>query len=252
MSLNFDKSRNPMLKERSFAKVDTLESRTGGPYIDGSLQMTVNGAVNKTLVLVLITLMSFFIGFKMPSQIMLYGGLFGGMICYFVASAKPHLSPILAPIYAALEGLFVGVISLYYSSLFDGVIFQAVSLTIGTLLTMLLVYKSGLIKVTKSFRSGVTMAVGSIMIVYIIQLLGNFIGFSIPYLFDGGLISIGICIVIIAVASLNLLLDFDNFEKGEAMGAPKYMEWYFGMSLLFTLVWLYVEFMRLLSYLQSD
>jgi len=117
---------------------------------------------------------------------------------------------------------------------------------------MLLVYKSGLIKVTKKFRMGVTMAVGAIMIVYLISWVGHFVGFTVPFIHENTPIGIAITVVIIGVAALNLLLDFDNFEKGEARKSPKYMEWYFGMGLLFTLVWLYIEFLRLLGKLQRD
>ncbi|MBT8234401.1 MAG: Bax inhibitor-1/YccA family protein [Saprospiraceae bacterium] len=240
-----------MLKNRSFAKVDALEKRTGGPFIAGENQMTVNGAVNRTFILVGITLITFLFSYAFPNPLFMWVGVLGGAGVFMLTSFKPHLAPITAPIYAILEGLFIGTISFYYASLFDGIIFQAGSLTIATLLTMLLVYKSGLIKVTKSFRTGVSMAVGAIMMVYIVQLIGNWVGFNVPYVFDGGPISIGITVVILGVAALNLLLDFDNFDKGEQMGAPKYMEWFYGMALLFTIVWLYVEFLRLLSYLRD-
>jgi len=157
-----------------------------------------------------------------------------------------------APIFAMLEGLFVGTVSAVYASQFEGIMFQALTATIGVLLTMLMVYKSGLIKVTQKFRMGVSMAVGAIMLLYLVSWVGHFVGFTVPYLHEGGAIGIGLTVVIIGIASLNLLLDFDNFDKGEASEAPKYMEWYFAMGLLFTLVWLYVEFLRLISKLQRD
>jgi len=117
---------------------------------------------------------------------------------------------------------------------------------------MLMVYKSGLIPVTKKFRMGVSMAVGAIMIVYLISWVGFYAGFEVPYIHESTPFGIGITVVVIGVAALNLLLDFDNFEKGEANAVAKHYEWYFGMGLLFTLIWLYVEFLRLLSKLQSD
>jgi len=117
----------------------------------------------------------------------------------------------------------------------------------------LMVYKSGLIKVTKKFRMIISMAVGAIMITYLISWIGSLTGmFQVPFIHDSTPLGIGISVVIIAVASLYLLLSFDNFDKGEEMGAPKHMEWYFGMGLLFTLVWLYVEFLRILGKIQSD
>jgi len=185
-------------------------------------------------------------------QIFLPVGALGGAAVFMLTSFKPHLAPVTAPIYAMLQGLFVGTISVMYAASFDGIIFQAVSLTIGTLLAMLMVYKSGLIKVTKSFRTGVTMAVGAIMIVYLISWIGSFAGFTVPFIHESGLLGIGITVVIIGVAALNLLLDFDNFEKGAQMKAPQTFEWYYAMGLLFTLIWLFVEFLRLLSKLQSD
>jgi len=179
-------------------------------------------------------------------------GALGAAAVYMFTSFKPNYAPITAPIFAMLEGLFVGTISYIYALQFEGIVFQAVSATIGVLLTMLMVYKSGLIPVTKKFRMGVSMAVGAIMVVYLISWIGHFVGFEIPYLHESSPIGIGITVVIIGVAALNLLLDFDNFDKGEEAQAPKFMEWYYGMGLLFTLVWLYIEFLRLLSKLQRD
>jgi uncharacterized YccA/Bax inhibitor family protein len=116
---------------------------------------------------------------------------------------------------------------------------------------MLMIYKSGLIKVTEKLRAGITMAVGAVMIFYLINMVCHFIGINIPFIHEGGMLSIGITLVIIGIASMNLLLDFDNIEKGAAMKAPEYMEWYSGMGLLFTLVWLYLEILRLLSYIRD-
>jgi len=130
----------------------------------------------------------------------------------------------------------------------DGIIGQAVLLTFGTLVTMLMIYKTGLIPITQKFRMAIGMATGAIFIAY----LASFFGLNIPYLHEGGMIGIGITVVIIIVAALNLLLDFDSFEKGEQSSAPSYMEWVCAMGLLVTLVWLYVEFLRLLSKLNRD
>jgi uncharacterized YccA/Bax inhibitor family protein len=182
----------------------------------------------------------------------LYTGIFGGLAAVLVASFKPTTSPIAAPVYAAFEGLFVGSISAIYAAQFDGIVFQAVSLTFGTLFSMLILYKTGIIKVTAKFRSAVYMATGAIFLVYLVSFIGSFVGFNIPYLHEGGTIGIGISVVIIGVAALNLLLDFDSFEKGAAANAPKYMEWFVSLGLLVTLVWLYIEFLRLLSKLSRD
>lgn len=252
MNLNFDKSKNPMFSEEKLEKAISVGAN-GEAMIDESADlMTVNGAVNKTIMLGLIMLIVTVFSYTNPMQIFLPIGALGGAAVFMLTSFKPHLAPVTAPIYAMLQGLFVGTISVMYAASFDGIIFQALSLTIGTLLAMLMVYKSGIIKVTKSFRTGVTMAVGAIMIVYLISWVGQFAGFTVPFIHESGMLGIGITVVIIGVAALNLLLDFDNFDKGEQMGAPQTFEWYYAMGLLFTLVWLFVEFLRLLSKLQSD
>lgn len=252
---NFMKSNNPMLSQEKIAKVKAAsieKKRQGGPFLTETSDMTVNGAVTKTLILGCILMISTIFSYQMPSQLFMTIGALGGAGVFLLTSFKTHLAPMTAPLYALLKGLFVGSISAIYAAQFGGIVIQAISLTIATLLSMLMVYKSGLIKVTKSFRTGVTMAVGAIMIVYLISWIGLFAGFTVPFIHENTPLGIGITVVIIGIAALNLLLDFDNFEKGEQMQAPKHMEWYFGMGLLFTLIWLYVEFLRLLSKIQRD
>lgn len=245
-----------MFNDKNIAKarVETLDKkRSGGPiYEEESAFMTVSGAVNKTLILVSLLMVSTLFAYAFPTQIFMHIGAMGGFAVYMLTSFKPHLAPITAPIYALLKGLLVGTVSFVYAQQFGGIIFQAASLTIATLMAMLMVHKSGLIPVTKKFRLGVSMAVGAIMIMYIISYIGSFAGFTIPFIHESSPIGIGITVVIICVAALNLLLDFDNFEKGEQGQVAKHYEWYFGMGLLFTIVWLYIEFLRLLSKLQSD
>lgn len=256
--MNFGKSNNPMFSEKAIAKAkaEVLDSdlygndNRGGSTLEET--MTVSGAINKTMVLTVVMLVAALFSYTNPMQIFLPIGALGAGAVYMFTSFKPQYAPITAPLFAMLEGLFVGAISAKYAYMFEGIIFQALSATIGVLLTMLMVYKSGLIKVTQKFRMGVTMAVGAIMMLYLVSWIGYFAGFNIPYLHEGGMIGIGITVVIIGIASLNLLLDFDNFDKGEEAQAPKFMEWYYGMGLLFTLVWLYVEFLRLISKLSSD
>jgi uncharacterized YccA/Bax inhibitor family protein len=247
-------SKNPLLKDSAMNKAvnKTADTQDFREVINKGEVMTVDGAVNKTLILFSLMMITTFVSYMMPSQMFMYIGIFGGLAAVMFASFKPHLSGTVAPIYALLEGLFVGTVSAIYAAQFDGIIFQAVSLTFGTLLMMLAIYKSGLIKVTAKFKMGIAMATGAIFIVYLVSFIGSFIGFNVPYLHEGGPIGIGVSIVIIAVASLNLLVDFDSFEKGAEHGAPKYMEWFCGMGLLVTLVWLYWEFLRLLSKLQRD
>jgi uncharacterized YccA/Bax inhibitor family protein len=253
--MNFGKSNNPMFSNKAIAKAKALDSDMYGNNRGGAIieeTMTVSGAVNKTIMLTMLMSAVALFSYTSPMYIFIPVGALGAAAVYMFTSWKPQYSPITAPLFAMLEGLFVGTISWSYAMQFEGIVFQALSATIGVLLTMLMVYKSGLIKVTKKFRMGVTMAVGAIMILYFISWIGHFVGFEIPYLHEGGVMGIGITVVIIGVASLNLLLDFDNFDKGEEAEAPKFMEWYYGMGLLFTLVWLYVEFLRLISKLSRD
>lgn len=242
-------SSNPMMKEDTFKpKYDSAG------MIDryDSDVMTVNGAVNKTLLLFSLMMITTGIAWFMPSMFLLYVGAGGGFVALLVASFKPHLSPIVAPLYALLEGLFIGTVSVMYASSFDGIVLQAVGLTFGTLFMMLAIYKSGLIKVTQKFKMGVTMATGAVFFLYLFGWIGHFFGFEVPMLHSTGMLGIGVSAVIIVIASMNLLLDFDMFEKGEQEGAPVHMEWFAAMGLLVTLVWLYVEFLRLLSKLQRD
>lgn len=254
--MNLGKSKNPMFGEKAIAKAKALElerrKTTTGGDLDETDDMTVSGAVNKTVLLLGLLTLTALYSYTSPSQIFMPIGALGAAAVFFLTSFKPHLSPMTAPLFAVLEGLFVGTVSAIYASAFDGIIFQAVSATIAVLLTMLMIYRSGLIPVTQKFRMIVSMAVGAIMIIYLISWIGSFAGFEVPFIHESTTVGIAITIGIIIVASLNLLLDFDNFEKGEAMNAPKHMEWYYGMGLLFTLVWLYIEFLRLISKLQSD
>lgn len=254
MANKFLKSSNPVLK-----KAVTVGHNEGGSRVISSTgsaimteTMTVQGAINKTIMLFGIMMCTTLIAYQMATPFLLYVGMFGGLAVMLFASFKPHTSAIAAPFYAALEGLFVGAISYMYAASFAGIVLQAVMLTFGTLITMLLIYKFEIIKVTDKFRSVIVMATGAIMLAYAISFIMGMMGMQTFFLHQTGLLGIGISVVIIGVASMNLLLDFDNFEKGEAAQAPQYMEWFFAMGLLVTLVWLYVEFLRLLSILNQD
>ena len=246
MAKSFFSSGNPVLNDEKIQRI-SLASRMDGSYIP----MTINGAVNKTLILTGILLITGYISYSYPNIVLFYVGLIGGLIAVLVGSFKPNTSPIAAPIYAGFEGLALGTISAMYAYTYQGIVLQAISLTIGTLITMLIIYRSGLITVNAKFRAGVMMATGAIFFVYLISFVGSFFGWNMPYLHESGAIGIGISAVIIAIAALNLLLDFDLFEKAEQSQAPQYMEWFCGMSLMVTLVWLYIEFLRLLSKLRD-
>ncbi len=241
---SFFESSNPVMTEKAYQ--NAARERAQGET------MTVSGAVNKTFLLATIMLATALFGYLYFNPVYMWIGAIGGLVVVLIASFRPHLSPTMAPLYAGLEGLFVGGISFMYSSLAGGIIFKAVTLTLAMLFMMLFVYKSGYIKVTNKFRSGVIMATGAVFLVYMLNLILSFFGMSMPFLHDGGIMSIGISLVIIGIAGLNLLLDFDNFEKGEKYGAPAYMEWFSAMGLIITLVWLYIEILRLLAILNSN
>lgn len=248
MSSIFSKSKNPILNESKLETILDRDHRSG----EVNEVMTMSGAVDKTLILFVILLATSVVGYSMPSSLFLIAGSIGALIAVLVASFKPHTSAIAAPVYAGFEGLALGSISAMYASMMSGIVLQAVSLTLGTLITMLMIYKSGIVKVTEKFRTGIMMATGAIFFVYLISFVGSLFGWNMPYLHEGGVIGIGISLVIIVVASLNLILDFDNFTTAAEARAPKYMEWFCGLSLMVTLVWLYLEFLRLLAILNSE
>ena len=242
---SFFESNNPMMKDDVYRK--TSDNVLDGELVYSGEMMTVNGAVNKTFVLASIALATTLVSYIFPSMFLAFTGMIGGAIVYFLTSRSPEKSPTLAPIYAALEGLLVGSMSAFYAYAYEGIIFMAVTLTFAILFTMLMLYKSGIIKVTERFRSIVMTAVGAIMLLYLASLVLFFFGIDMPFLHDRSPIGIGISLLIVGVASMKLLIDFDNFYKGEQLKTPAYMEWYFGMGLLFTMIWLYLEIMWLLS-----
>lgn len=243
---DFFSSRNPILKEKVFQ-----QGHDTALVHEGSVPMTISGAINKTMILFGVLLATSVISYYMATSFLMWTGAIGGLIMVFVAVFKPHTSAISAPTYAAFEGLFIGSITYFYGQAFDGIVFQAVMLTFGALFIMLLIYKFEIIKVTEKLKTGVIMATGTVFIIYLMGWIFSLFGANLPYLHEGGWMGIGFSVVVIGIAAMNLLLDFDLFEKGVESGAPQYMEWFCGMSLMITLVWLYIEFLRLLSYLED-
>lgn len=246
MSL-FKNSGNPLFKEETFAKTANSDAMAGL----SKEVMTVDGTVNKSFMLLGLMMMTAMISYAFPSMLFMWIGIIGGLVFAIWATIKREKSAILAPLYALFEGLFVGSVTAFYAMAYDGIVFQAITLTIGVLFLMLFFYKSRIIKVTKSFRTGIFIATGAIGIMYLVSIVMGFFGMQMPYLHDAGPIGIGISLFIVAIAALNLLIDFDMIEKGVQYGAPKYMEWFSGMVLLITLVWLYIEILRLLSKLRD-
>jgi uncharacterized YccA/Bax inhibitor family protein len=179
------------------------------------------------------------------------GGSIGGLIVAIVTIFKKSWAGVTAPIYALLEGLVLGGISAIFEVQFPGIVLQAVSLTFGTLFCLLLAYTSGWIRATENFKLGVVAATGGIALIYLATFVLGFFGINIPYIHDSGWIGIGFSLFVVIVAALNLVLDFDFIENGAAQGAPKYMEWYGAFGLMVTLIWLYLEILRLLAKLRS-
>ncbi len=221
--------------------------------------MTISGAVNKTGILLLLCVASaawvwnrFFGASSMEEAMasmapLVTVGAIGGLIVAFVTIFKKEWSPITAPIYALLEGLVLGGVSAMFETRFHGLAIQAVALTFGTLVVMLIAYRSGLIKVTDKLRLGIVAATGGIMVFYLIEFVLGFFGFRFAAVNGSGTIGIIFSLVVVGVAALNLVLDFDLIENGARWNAPKYMEWYSAFALLVTLVWLYLEMLRLLA-----
>lgn len=215
--------------------------------------MTINGTVNKTGILLI---MAFVTALFVWNKVMagntaampwMWGGLIGGMIAALVTIFKKDIAHITAPIYALCEGLFLGGISALYEVQFKGIVLQAGMLTFGVLFVLLAAYRSGLIKATENFKLGVVAATGGIGLIYLVTIILGFFGVSIPYIHESGMIGIGFSLFVVVIASLNLVLDFDFIEQGSEVGAPKYLEWYAAFGLMVTLVWLYLEMLRLLA-----
>jgi uncharacterized YccA/Bax inhibitor family protein len=242
---------NPALNSKTFTDVARLS--------DPSLTMTIQGTVNKTLwllILVLVTaswVWNMFFSSGNPEAIIpwLFGGTVGGFIVALITIFKKQWSPITAPLYSVLEGLALGGISAFFEAQFQGIVIQAVALTFGTLFCLLLAYKSGLIKATENFKLGVVAATGGIGLIYLVTMILGFFGISIPYIHESGIIGIGFSVFVVIIAALNLVLDFDFIENGAQTGAPKFMEWYAAFGLMVTLIWLYLEILRLLAKLRG-
>ena len=216
---------------------------------DATGVMTIQGTVNKVAILLFLVVFSasWVWGRVGDFSGLILLGVIGGFVTALVTIFKKEWSAVTAPIYALLEGLFLGGISSLMEMRLPGIVIQAVSLTFGTLFCLLLVYKSKLIKVTQNFRVGVVAATGGICLIYFVSFILGFFGINIPYIHEGGMIGIGFSLFVVIIAALNLVLDFDFIERGAEAGAPKYMEWYGAFGLIVTLIWLYIEILRLLA-----
>jgi len=252
------KTSNPALGDNTFRGLnDGAYGR--GSLIDAANRMSLSGTVNKTGVLLILALATaaytwhvFMQSLDMASVApLMFLGVFGGFILALVTIFKKEWSPITAPLYALAEGLFLGSISAFMETRYPGIGIEAVSLTFGTLFVLLIAYQSGLIKVTQKFRLGVVAATGGICLFYLVQMLLGFLGIRFASINGSGAMGIGFSLIVVAVAALNLVLDFDFIEQGVQAGAPKYMEWYGAFGIMVTLVWLYIEILNLLTKLRS-
>lgn len=254
--MNIGRTANPALNKKTFAP-----GKFAASY-DQTQVMTIQGTVNKTGLLILLVLLGaiftwqqFYKSFEYgPSNLvtgLMIGGGIGGFILALITVFKRTASPYTAPVYALLEGLFLGGLSAIFESQYPGIVMQAVALTFGTLIMLLLAYKSGWIKATENFKLGVVAATGGIALVYFVSFILSLFGIRFGFLYGNSLFSIGVSVFIVIIAALNLVLDFDFIEHGAESGVPKYMEWYAAFGLIVTLIWLYIEILRLLSKLAS-
>lgn len=242
---------NPTLRESTFASYQTT-------VVSESDRMTLNGTVHRTFFLLCLVVAAaattWGMLFTNPQLclILMLVGMVGGLVTCLVTCFKREWAPVSAPIYAVFEGLTLGGISaLYAHSEGSGIVFQAVGLTFGVLFTLLALYRSGIVKATENLKLGLLSAMGGILLVSLGSLVMNLMGAPLPSIYGNGPSGIIFSLIVVVVAALNLVLDFDFIEKGVEYGAPKYMEWYAAFGLLVTLIWLYLEILRLLAKLRS-
>ncbi|MEO6721755.1 MAG: Bax inhibitor-1/YccA family protein [Ferruginibacter sp.] len=245
------KSGNPAVSEKAF------RNTTGFDY---SNAMTVRGTLNKFGFMFLMVMGTAYYSWNefarnVDVQPLIWIGALGGLVVALVIMFKKEWSPYLAPLYALLEGLFLGAVSAYYNDAFavkaPGIIMNAVGLTFGTVIAMYLLYSFKIIQATQKFKAIIFTATAGIAVFYLISMVLRMVGIEMAFLHEGSTFGIGFSLVVVAIAALNLIMDFDMIEQGAAAGAPKYMEWYGAFGLMVTIVWLYLEILRLLSKLSS-
>lgn len=251
--MNLDKSSNPTFSDRILCDYS---------YADADRTMTVQGAVNKVILLMALVIAAaaftwskFMVQAETGEGIVqgwMIGGSIVGFILALVISFKKEMAPFLSPIYAVCEGLCIGALSAYFELMFPGLVMRAVVLTFGVLFAMLFLYKTRMIQATQRFRAIVMAATIGIAVAYLATFIIGLFGVNTTFMFGGGTLGIVISLVIVVVAALNLILDFDFVEKGADAGLPAYFEWYSAFGLMVTLIWLYIEILRLLAILASN
>ncbi len=236
--MRIGQSSNPALSKNALSRVYEEAAGEG--------MMSINGTVNKTILSLLLVMLTSYFTWKSGLSVWGMLGAIGGFIVAMITVFKPKWAYITTPVYAVFEGLFLGGISAYFEAIYPGIAFQAVILTFGVAFAMLFAYRSGMIKATPKFTKGIIAATGGIAIFYLINIVFGFFGGGVS-LANMGMLGIGIQLFIVAIAALNLILDFDMIERLSAQGAPKVMEWFGAFSLTVTLVWLYLEILKLLA-----
>ncbi|HEY2419689.1 MAG TPA: Bax inhibitor-1/YccA family protein [Steroidobacteraceae bacterium] len=241
------KSGNPGLNDRTFSGLPR-------PAL-ASERMTLQGTIHKSFLLLIVLMgaalwpWSQYLATGNPSVVYLpvLVGAIGGLVLALIISFRPTTAPYLAVPYAALEGLVIGGISALLEKKYPGIAIQATALTFAVLAALLVAYSTGLIRVTQRFRAIVVGATGAILLLYLVTTVLNLFHVATPFMYNSSALSVGLSLIIVGIAALNLVLDFDLIESGVAQGAPRFMEWYGAFGLLVTLVWLYMEVLRLLS-----
>ncbi|MFM7519171.1 MAG: Bax inhibitor-1/YccA family protein [Planctomycetota bacterium] len=251
---------NPTLNDKTFENFGVFRRDLAAEQSPATT-MTVRGTAQKTMILLVIAFASASFtwsktfaaveadpGAATPWAL---GGAVVGLLTALAICLRHSWAPTLAPVYAAAEGLFLGGVSASFESQYPGIVIQAVGGTFGTLAGLLFAYQSGLVKATENFKLGVVAASCGIGLVYLMSILGSWFGFPIPFIHSAGPIGILFSLAVVVIAALNLVLDFDYIEQASDRGAPKELEWYGAFALMVTLVWLYIEILRLLSKLRS-
>ena len=219
-----------------------------------SQKMTLEGTVNKTGMLLLLCFATAAVSWNIPNPILMFTGMGVGLIAAIITIFKPTMASSTAPVYALAQGLFLGGITVMFEAQYPGIAIQAIGLTFGTLASLLVCYKTGIIKPTENFRLMIVSATAGIALLYMVNILMTMFGggSGIGFIHSNGLMGIGFSLFVVGIAALNLVLDFDFIEQGSENGLPKHMEWFGAFSLMVTLVWLYLEILRLLAKIRSN
>tara|TARA_B100000700_G_scaffold96336_1_gene108406 strand:- start:617 stop:1375 length:759 start_codon:yes stop_codon:yes gene_type:complete len=219
-----------------------------------SQKMTLEGTVNKTGILLLLCFATAAVSWNIPNLVLMFTGVGVGLIAAIITVFKPTMASSTAPVYALAQGLFLGGITVMFEAEYPGIAIQAIGLTFGTLASLLVCYKTGIIKPTENFRLMIVSATAGIALLYLVNICMVYFGggSGIGFIHSNGLMGIGFSLFVVGIAALNLVLDFDFIEQGSENGLPKHMEWFGAFSLMVTLVWLYLEILRLLAKIRSN